>query len=695
MQSQKMLSPFGIKKLLLNFFLGEYFGDAFRNTLTIVAPIVLFFYLDKQQTAIGVGVGALLISLTDLPGNRIDKFKSAILSNVVFLLTALCISWCLGNAWLTAAAFFFLTLLWSMLSVLGMRLSVIGTMAIILSTFTMGLHPPDPLMFSLYIFVGGIWYYSISLLQTIIWPYRSLNHAIFECVRAMSSFLVSKSKCYDQNFSLDECYRESIMLHVRVTEKQDLVRHLLLGDKTAMRTGNRRGGQLLRTARNVIALYEQATAINYDYQLIRDTLDPVRYMPLLTKLIQMLAEEMEDLSHGFLNKKLRGYKNNQRAATFTSIKNNLEKFSFSESREVSEMLQKILQNVQVIQDQIADVRQNKSVIDVEVAEDLVDYRAYISADTVSLSGFFSKFSLKSPVYRFSLRLALSFLVGYSVSLLFPMERYSYWMLLTIVIVARPRFAVTWKRNNQRLIGTLAGVVIGFLSVIVVNNVAILLILSIVFLLGFFTFNRTKYEISVLCITPAVIICLSLYHGHIDYILSERIYYTIAGCFIAFAGTYLFPIWEASQLSELMKAAITANIEFIKATTIKFPGATKAFDAGLARKNAHLKLARLSEAIQYMYVEPKRRGVDFIRIEKLHAINYRINGVITSLYLSASEGDDWKNAADLAHRVVKNLTAANVMLFEGKGMVESSADEELPSNNGSWNHLMELSKKLVE
>jgi hypothetical protein len=42
------------------FFLGEYFSDALRTTITVVLPIILFFYLGNAEAAKGIGVGALL-----------------------------------------------------------------------------------------------------------------------------------------------------------------------------------------------------------------------------------------------------------------------------------------------------------------------------------------------------------------------------------------------------------------------------------------------------------------------------------------------------------------------------------------------------------------------------------------------------------------------------------------------------------
>ena len=621
---------------ILSFFLGEYFTDALRNTLVIVLPGSFLFIKGYPNAAIGIGVGALLISLTDLPGNRSAKLRTAIHSNIIFFLTALVISSSTGKPWLTAAVFFLLTFLLSMLSIFGTRSALTGTMAIILSTFTLGLDPQDPVLFSGYILLGGLWYYMVSLIQISVWPYKYLHHAIFECLISTSDFLKAKAKCYDPGIALTECYQQSITLHARVSEKQDLVRNLLLSDKYAMDPSNMNGQRLLRVAQGAIALYEQVTAIHYDYNTVRTVLQPCGGLPAISRLIALLAEELKILGGGFL----RPLKSESRFTSqleFKALLINLSNISMVADKQVSEMISKLVLNVKDIEAQITNINSARAVPQQNPGPEAraEHYNAFLSAKSFGPAFFREQFSLKSMAFRFSLRLGLSFLVAYLVILLFPSERYSYWMLLTIVIVARPRFGLTWKRNKERLWGTLAGAMIGVFLLLTVKQASVLLIVAGFLLLLFFTFNRIRYALSVMCITPAVIICLSLYHGHADIILSERIYYTLGGCMIAFAGLYLFPVWEKNQLKPLTRDVIQTNINFMEEVIKRGKGliAAGAPVSGLARKNAHLALARFSEALQFMIMEPGSNNIGIDCLQAIQVLNYRINAVITSLYLS--------------------------------------------------------------
>jgi uncharacterized membrane protein YccC len=641
---------------LFSFFLGEYFTDALRNTLVIVLPITLLFIKDYHQAAIGIGVGALLISLTDTPGNRAGKFRTAIFSIVVFFITALIISSALGHSWFMAVAFFLLTFLLSMLSIFGNRYALAGTMAIILSTFTLGLHPDEPLLFSSYIFLGGFWYYLVSMVQIRIWPYKYLHHAIFECLTSTARFLKAKAKCYDTEIPLGACYEETISLHIQVSEKQDLVRNLLLSDKYTMDPDNRKGKRLLIVAQRTIGLYEQVTAIHYDYHMIRKALKQSGSLSLITRLIELLAEELKTLSGGFLRTRKNKFRLSEKKE-FDALMGALTVLSRKESTIASEVILKIQRNIRDIETQILDIGRSGAIDQEEAGRQVSaeNYYAFLSLQSFDAEFIKRQFSLNATVFRFSLRLSLSFLAAYLLTLLFPSEKYSYWMLLTIVIVARPRFGITWKRNKERLSGTLIGVAIGLLLLVLVKKTLPLLILSVILLLGFFTFNRIRYAVSVMCITPAVIICLSLYHGHTDHILSERIYYTMAGCAIAFAGVYLFPVWESRQLKALTADVIEANINFFQEVVIKKEGDTAGNNPSrLARKNAHLVLARFSEAIQHIHLEPNGNKIDARKIKVIQELNYKINAVITSLFLSGEDINKEVGSTDLMNRVLADL-----------------------------------------
>ncbi|WP_316838562.1 FUSC family protein [Pedobacter gandavensis] len=695
MFSKDLLKWDNIKTRLISLVYGEYFTDALRNTIAIVLPFVLLFYYDQPNMAVGVGVGALLISLTDAPGNRANKFKTAITSTFSFFFTALIISSSLGNHWLTGTSIFLLTFVFSMLAIFGHRLALTGTMAIILGIFTLGLHPVNPLLFSWYILLGGYWYFLISLIQIVIWPYRSLHQAIFECITATSVFLKSKARYYDPEVNLEECYSETIALHIKVSEKQELVRNLLLSDKAAMKPTNERGQQLLRTAVSVIDLYEQVTAIHYDYAYVRKKLDKTGALNLIIESIELLAEELEVLSAVFLRPKKAH--SESRLLKFEQAKAELTRLASSAEEATANIILKVLKNLEGIVLDIQVIKNSRpmSAIPANLDTEDIAYEEFLSPQLFTLKSLKQHFSFSAPVFRFSLRLALMCGFAYLITLLFPLGKYSYWLLLTIVIVAKPRFGLTWKRNVERLSGTFIGAVLGIVLLLLIKQTAVLLVLSAFMLLGFFTFNRIKYSVSVVFVTAMVILSLSIYDGHSDHIIMERVLYTIVGCVIAFLAAFLFPVWEIKSLKTLISNILEANSNYLHKVREELWGnATGLTASKLARKNSYIQLAKFSETLQYLHLEPKSKLVDMHGVFAIQILSYRINSIIASLSLSAKRSTMENSGIALLSEALSNMefcaqNSDKLNLQNINKVVHRDKMEEYNDGEGTLQHRLNL------
>lgn len=660
------------------FFLGEYFSDALRTTLTVLFPIILFFYLGSPEAATGIGVGALLISLTDLPDNRLNKLKNAILSIIVFFLTTFLVSQILAFQIWSAIIISALAFMFSMFAVYGQKMSLIGTMALIVCTFVMGLHPARPLYFSGYMLIGGVWYYLVSVIQTVIRPYRSLNHAIFECLLASAAFLKVKAKNYDPEFPLDHQQKEIIKLHIRVNQKHELIRNLLLTDRYAMNPNNKKGRVLLDRAGLLIDLYEQLNAVHFDYESIRKSLSVGKSLQLIAELIRLLAIEIEDLARHVRSVKKIASQSNIRTV-FATQKDLLVTELNKLDENQKEFVRNVISNIDEIAKIIISIR--KSEVDEShhrssTAE--IEYPLFVSSDRFSLK---DHLSLKSPIFRFSIRMAICFVFGFILIYQLEASRYSYWLFLTLVIVARPKFSITWKRNFQRLKGSLGGIAIGLFLIYFVKNPAILLSVSAICLLGFYAFSRINYTISVMFITPAVILTLGSYHGHFDHIVHDRILFTLVGCAIAIIATYLFPIWDSKQIHQKIKETANATLKYFLITTDNNKNHNENV-ARMARKDANLSLSGLSESIESASQEPWQSSLNLQYLYEVQVIIYKINAMITSIYLT-----EVRLNMDIENTFLKPITW-NLELKKPDSSIDSPTGIELKSSDRNQSDLLQ-------
>jgi len=187
---------------------------------------------------------------------------------------------------------------------------------------------------------------------------------------------------------------------------------------------------------------------------------------------------------------------------------------------------------------------------------------------------------------------------------------------------------------------------------------VLLSFSVVFLLGFYAFNRLNYTISVLCITPAVILTLGSYQGHFDHLVHDRVIFTVWGCVIAIFATYLFPIWDSRQLKAKIVNAAKASLNYLE-VAIQNRVERDENQSRMARKNANLSLSALSEAIESASQEPMRKHIDFNGLYGIQSTIYQINSIITSIYLSVNHKPGQADPL-LIKQIISNLSNEDVL-----------------------------------
>jgi len=218
---------------LIYFLQRESSKDALRNILIITIPSVIVFYAFNLPITIAFVVGIILSALTDIPGNVKDKRLTAALTIPAFFIAALLSSFVLIHLpWFIILMLGIFGFLCNYSLVLGPRIGAIGNLTLIVISFTIGLKPHDIIPFSLALSAGAMTFFSISMLQVWLFPTRSLKHAMDDGFENMSKLIRLKVKCYTENIPLEEVYKELSLFHIKVSEQLEIVRSLLLREKT-------------------------------------------------------------------------------------------------------------------------------------------------------------------------------------------------------------------------------------------------------------------------------------------------------------------------------------------------------------------------------------------------------------------------------------------------------------------------------
>ncbi|RYY91555.1 MAG: hypothetical protein EOO11_22540, partial [Chitinophagaceae bacterium] len=198
--------PLRFERREIRYFLySQAFADGLRTTVAILVPALLGLYTDRLDIGMTLSLGALCVSLTDAPGPLTNKRNGMLFAVLaLFTISALTsfarIHPITMAIELAAVAFFF-----SMFNAYGPRAAGVGNAAILIMVLTMDKVVPfsGALVHAALIAAGGLWYFTLSLVFSLISPYRPAQRVLGDCLREMARYLGTKARFYDPATDLD------------------------------------------------------------------------------------------------------------------------------------------------------------------------------------------------------------------------------------------------------------------------------------------------------------------------------------------------------------------------------------------------------------------------------------------------------------------------------------------------------------
>ncbi|PJJ54748.1 FUSC family membrane protein [Hymenobacter chitinivorans] len=620
------------------FFFGQDFSDGLRITFAILLPALVFSWLGQFETGLTLSTGAVCISITDLPGPIEHKRNGMLYGNLCLFLVGLLTGLLNHSNWLLGLEVAGLTFVFTMFLVYGARAGAIGSAALLVMILNMDkpLTPAQVLPHSLLLLAGGVWYTVLSLLLHQVRPHRAARQALAECIHAIAQFLTIKADFYTLDTTLDEDYRHLVAQQVVVSEKQDAVREVLFKSRQIVNESTSRGRRLVVTFIDVVDLYEHITATYYDYAALRAQFGHTGILGEVAELIRHMAVELDHI--GAAIQANRPY--TTRAALKTqleTLKARIDAIGEEGSAGSNLVLKKILVNLRNLTQRVNDILNYfDSAKTGQTYGRELEYSRFVSHDEVDLKSIRDNLTFSSSVFRHAIRMTLACSVGFLASkLLFP-GYHSYWILMTTTYMLKPGFSLTKERNYQRILGTLAGGVIGVLILWLIPEKTVQFALMVVLMVISYSFQRTNYIVTVTCLTPFILIMFSLLGVGYLGVIEERITDTFIGCAIAFsAGYLLFPKWEADQLQVFMRDVLQANLNYLLKLAESISGvAYRQTDYKLVRKNVYVSSANLSAAFQRMLSEPKSTRRNSSEVHEFVVLNHILASNIASITSTA-------------------------------------------------------------
>src|SRR5215472_5948267 len=271
------------------------------------------------------------------------------------------------------------------------------------------------------------------------------------------------------------------------------------------------------------------------------------------------------------------------------------------------------------------------------AETVPDWRSRVRENIAKLQ---ANFSLQSPAFRHAVRLAGTLIVGEIIAHTISARR-SYWLPMTIALVLKPEFTVTFSRGLLRIAGTMAGLALStalFRFLHPVTGIEIVLIGIFVFLVRWI--GPANYGIFAINVSALVVLFVTFTGvSPTEAILTRGLMTTLGGV-TALAAYAIWPTWEATRSSEAMARMFDADREYFRRVTTSPPSdSVTQNQLNAARIEARRRRTQLEASFDRLRMEPTANEEDIRVLNAMLASSHRFINATMALE-GAHENAAW-------------------------------------------------------
>lgn len=675
-----------------DFLLSTYFADGLRITLGVLCPSLILAQFGSLEYGMTLSLGALCVSVVDTPGPIVHRRNAMLITTALITLIFIVVGLTNSNVYSTAILIVCFSFIFSMFFVYGTRAASIGTAVLLVMVLSIDdIRPWQEVIFSSGLILGGsIWYTLLSYFFYRIRPFRIVQQTLSDSIHEVSLFLRAKAKFYRQNVDYDDNYAELLQLQVLVHEKQDAVRDVLFKTREIIRDSTPEGRFLLLVFVDMVDLFEQVMSTYYNYKQLHEQFDSSGILTHYESVIIKIADELDDIAFAL--------KTGGTPSLPTSLIEDVEKLRNEiiqlESNNTDGKYNTLgiiaLKNIEVnIENILSRVKTINSYFNKKEKKNLkareIEIEKFVTRQNIDPQLLYENITFSSSTFRHSLRVAIVMLIGYIVAKSLSFS-HSYWILLTILVISKPGFSLTKQRNYERIIGTVIGAFIGMGILVYIQDKNTLFVILLFCMIGAFSFQRKNYVVSVLFMTPYILVLFDFLGMGSLSIARERIYDTLIGSGIAILASYfLFPNWEHEKLKEAMLDILKANMKYFEEVVLLYVnGLNNLTNYKVARKEVYVATANLASLFQRMFSEPKSKQIMMTELHQFTALNHHLSSYIATLSLYKKEHAFTVENFDDLKPVVQNTT-----------YLLNLAIDTLQKNNGATSNVPLIRSKLNE
>ena len=241
-------------------------------------------------------------------------------------------------------------------------------------------------------------------------------------------------------------------------------------------------------------------------------------------------------------------------------------------------------------------------------------------------------NLRSAAFRHAIRLTICVALGDTLGRAVHPYR-AYWIPMTIVLVLKPEFAVTFSRGVLRIVGTLLGLLLAtalfhFLPIHTATEIV---------LIGLFTFlarwiGPANYGIFGVVISALIVLLISITGVAPKEVIAARGINTVIGGAFALLAYAVWPTWERNRLPDLFAALLDAYRRSFVSITCKLldPASASARERERTRQAARIARSNLETSIERLAAEPGVSSAQLAQVNAMLASSHRFAHAMIAL-----------------------------------------------------------------
>jgi len=601
------------------------FSDGLKTTFSIVLPPLVLSFFNHIDIGVSIAFGVVLTHIVDIPGLLKDRRNYMLISVLCTFLISLFAKLISDYNLLIIIALPIVIFCLSMLAVYGQRatnLSMSIMLAFVVALSSTTSHGNFSILEeSFFILIGGIWYMLVSLSISQFRPYRLAQQSLGNCMDHIADYIRIKSQFYEPNVDFESLTEALLKEQITINEKQNLIREVVFRNKKLVKDTTVIGRSLVFIFSDLNDIFESINANHFDYVKMNERFGNEPVFNQINKVSNNIAFELKTIAHHITagNKPKEKHDFTKELAALREVINTYDTEDRLQLINIYLSLKHITQKIGFI---------HRFFYEKEVEENKKNPYEHIGkftqSPTYTLKKLKDHLNFQSSTFRHALRLSIVMLIGYCLVYVLPDSEHSYWILLTILVIMKPGFSVTKKRNYQRILGTFIGGIIGVLVVYFVPQVHIKFIIMIIIMIFAYSYLRHVYVIGTLFLTAYILISLSFLtqYDTLD-IIKERLLDTLIGGSLAFVSSYLiFPSWESKNINETLQKALIANYEFLYQIfyfMVRYDINMTQYK--LARKNVYINMANVTSVFQRVISEPKKTQLNAKELNRFTIFNH--------------------------------------------------------------------------